>query len=113
MKTLLYDRIIRDLIIFWVGIFLAILTWENNLLATFFVLTIYFFRARFWYEPGDHIFFSVGGLLGTTTEVIATHVGVWKYANPTFLNIPIWLPFGWGFASVLIIRIAQNFIKKD
>ncbi len=33
------------------------------------------------------------------------------YAYPDYLHIPIWLPFAWGFVSVLIIRIAQNFLK--
>lgn len=97
----------RDLFIFFFLIFLVILVWKNNIAVTAIILGFYLLRYFLWPNPEDHIIFIAGAVLGSTAEIIATRVGIWSYALPTFLNIPIWLPFAWGFVSVLIVRIAQ------
>ena len=100
--------LLRDLIIFFVVIFVVILVWKNNTAVTAIVIGAYLLRYVLWPNNEDHIVFAAGAILGTTAEIIATHAGIWSYTLPTFLNIPIWLPFAWGFVSVLIIRIAQS-----
>jgi hypothetical protein len=97
----------RDLFIFFFLIFLVILVWKNNIAVTAIILGFYLLRYFLWPNPEDHISFVAGAVLGSTAEIIATHVGIWSYTLPTFLNIPLWLPFAWGFVSVLIVRIAQ------
>jgi len=37
--------------------------------------------------------------------------GAWRYAGPTALGIPLWLPFAWGLAAVLIRGIAATVEK--
>jgi hypothetical protein len=97
----------RDLLIFFFLLFLVILVWKNNIAVTAIILGFYFLRYFLWPNREDHIIFIAGACLGTTAEIIATHTGIWSYTLPTFLNIPVWLPFAWGFVSVLIIRVAQ------
>jgi len=104
--------IIRDLFIFWFVIFLVVLCWTNNILVTAILIAAYGLRSYFWPNREDHALYIGGAILGPIAEIIATRVGIWQYTIPTFLNIPLWLPFAWGFATVLIIRIALAFVKK-
>jgi hypothetical protein len=104
--------LVRDLFIFWFVIFLVVLCWTNNILVTTILIAAYGVRYYFWPNKEDHVLYIGGALLGPIAEIIATKVGIWQYTLPTFLNIPLWLPFAWGFAAVLIIRIALAFVKK-
>lgn len=104
--------LVRDLFIFWFVIFLVVLCWTNNILVTVILIAAYGVRYYFWPNKEDHVLYIGGALLGPIAEIIATKVGIWHYTLPTFLNIPLWLPFAWGFAAVLIIRIALAFVKK-
>ncbi len=99
--------LLRDLFIFFFVIFTVVLVWKNNAAVTAIIIGAYLLRYFLWPNKEDHLFFTAGAIIGTTAEIIATHAGIWRYTLPTFLNIPVWLPFAWGFASVLIIRIAQ------
>jgi hypothetical protein len=103
---------IRDLFIFWFVIFLVVLCWTNNILVTAILVAAYWIRYYFWPNKEDHVLYVGGAILGPVAEIIATKVGIWHYTLPTFFNIPLWLPFAWGFAAVLIIRIALAFVKK-
>jgi len=104
--------LVRDLFIFWFVIFLVVLCWTNNILVTAILIAAYGVRYYFCPNKEDHILYIGGAILGPIAEIIATKVGIWHYTIPTFLNIPLWLPFAWGFAAVLIIRIALAFVRK-
>lgn len=104
--------LIRDLFIFWFVIFLVILCWTNNILVTAILVCAYGLRSYLWPNKEDHVLYAGGAILGPIAEIIATSVGIWQYTIPTFFNIPLWLPFAWGFATVLIIRIALAFVKR-
>ena len=104
--------LIRDLFIFWFVIFLVVLCWTNNILVTAILIAAFWIRYYFWPDKEDLVLYSGGAILGPIAEIIATKVGIWHYTLPTFFNIPLWLPFAWGFAAVLIIRIALACVKK-
>lgn len=104
--------LIRDLFIFWFVIFLVVLCWTNNILVTAILIAAYWIRYYFWPDKEDLVLYVGGAILGPIAEIIATKVGIWHYTLPTFFNIPLWLPFAWGFAAVLILRIALAFVKK-
>jgi hypothetical protein len=104
--------LIRDIFIFWFVIFLVVLCWTNNILVTAILIAAYWIRYYFWPDKEDLVLYVGGAILGPIAEIIATKVGIWHYTLPTFFNIPLWLPFAWGFAAVLIIRIALAFVKK-
>jgi len=100
----------RDLLIFAIAVVLLVFLWERTLAATLAIVVLTVIRGCFWREKGDLAVYIVGAVLGPATELIATHLGVWTYARPTFLNIPLWLPFAWGFAAVLFVRIAHGLL---
>lgn len=102
----------RDLITFWLVVFLVVITWRHNAAVTAILIAAYLIRYYFWPVREDHVFYVAGAIIGPTAEIVATHAGIWSYTLPTFLNIPVWLPFAWGFAVVLIIRIGQAFAKN-
>lgn len=104
--------LIRDLFIFWFVIFLVVLCWTNNILVTAILICAYGLRSYLWPNKEDHVLYIGGAILGPIAEIIATSVGIWQYTIPTFFNIPLWLPFAWGFATVLIIRITLAFVKR-
>ncbi|MDR2017795.1 MAG: hypothetical protein LBQ00_02800 [Syntrophobacterales bacterium] len=102
---------VRDLIIFWLVVFLVVLTWRHNMAVMAILVAAYLTRFYFWPDKEDHIFYLAGAIVGPAAEIVATHAGIWSYTLPSFLNIPVWLPFAWGFATVIIIRIGQAFVK--
>ena len=102
----------RDVIIFSVAVLLLVLLWKQNVLATLAIIGLFLLRQVFFRKPGDMTIYAVGAVLGPLTEVIATRLGIWTYAFPSYLNIPLWLPFAWGFAAVLFISIARNLIGE-
>ena len=85
----------------------------NNLLLIFLLFIMWLIGIKFWYKDYDIYFLLSGALIGTVGEIICIYFGVWKYANPTFLGIPIWLPLAWGLTTILIKRVAQIFITIE
>jgi hypothetical protein len=58
-------------------------------------------------QPHD-IWFPIGGFVfGPLTEMISIGQGGWEYAAPDFAGIPLWLPFGWATAGLLLRRLAD------
>jgi hypothetical protein len=112
MSTENRRALMRDLLIFWSVVFLVILVWRHNGAVTLIIVAAYLLRYLFWPNKEDHIFFAAGAVIGSATEMVATGAGIWSYTLPTFFNIPVWLPFAWGFAVVVIIRIAQAFVRR-
>ena len=67
----------------------------------------------FWHTKHDAYFFVTGAIIGPLGEIICISSGVWSYVNPSFLGIPLWLPFAWGFATMLIKRIAETLVRIE
>ncbi len=112
MKTPSAIVAVRDLLIFAIAVLLLALLWKQNVLVALALFGLFLLRQVFFRKPGDMTAYAVGAVLGPLTEIIATRLGTWTYAFPSFLNIPLWLPFAWGLAAVLFISIAQNLILK-
>ncbi|HLD38974.1 MAG TPA: hypothetical protein VJB05_01520 [archaeon] len=102
-----------DAILFSLGIIATSFLYENNLLLTVALIILWCFGIYFWHKKRDIILFVSGAIFGPLAETVAVYFGVWSYANPTFLGIPIWLPLVWGMAIVMIVRFAELFIKIE
>ncbi len=105
------DKVVKELIA-WVallGAFIALVSLfhENNILIAVSLIILWLVVMKFLYKKHDIYFFVTGAAVGTIAETISIYSGVWEYANPTYLGIPLWLPIAWGFAAVLIRRIAE------
>jgi hypothetical protein len=51
--------------------------------------------------------YLIGFLFGPLAEAVSIRTGAWEYASPTFLGIPLWLPFVWGIAALFIQNTAD------
>lgn len=77
--------------------------WRESLLLTLALLTIsafMLFVLRSKRIVGVYLFAMFWGPL---TEAIAIAKGVWRYELPEILGFPLWLPFLWGAASIVIV----------
>ena len=61
-----------------------------------------------WHERYDVSCFTVIAVLGSLAEVIFVHFGVWEYANPTLLGVPIWFPIAFGTSGLIGARLART-----
>ncbi|MES2014651.1 MAG: hypothetical protein V4437_02435 [Patescibacteria group bacterium] len=48
------------------------------------------------------VVYILAALFGPFTESLAIHKGVWRYEISNFFGVPVWLPFLWGAASIVI-----------
>jgi len=102
-----------ELIIFCLGVASISIFFTNNVALSLLLILIWVAGIKFWHKKHDVYFFVSGAFVGTVAEIICIHFGVWQYANPTIFGIPMWLPLAWGFATMLIKRIAETFVKIE
>ncbi len=106
-------ELIYEVALFSFGIVLIFLLYEHNLILTGSLIGAWLIGIIFWHKKHDICFFVAGAVVGPIGEIVCIHFGVWQYANPTFLGIPLWLPFAWGLATMLVKRFAETFVKIE
>lgn len=100
-------RVIRSLALYGVAISaLAFLYGSPYLLAgILFALTIVTLLVD---RSANDVYFPVFGFVfGPLAEMLSISQGGWSYTHPDFMGIPVWLPFGWGLAVLLVKRLAE------
>ena len=85
----------------------VMLLWRNNLLLFVVMLVECVIALALWHERIDVSFFLVIAVFGTMAELAFVRVGVWQYANPTLLGIPLWFPFAFGTTGLIGGRLAR------
>ena len=103
-------EIFKELSVLGVSLAIIVLLWRSNLLLFAILLSIYSIRSCFWHKVGNHQIFLVGGLLVSAVEVLLVAAGVYQFAYPSLLNIPLWIPLAWGMGSVAVYRSLQQLI---
>jgi len=68
--------------------------------------------ASFWRRSPVIILYLIGAILGPLGEMIGVRSGAWQYSSPTFLGIPLWLPFAWGAMTLLLRAVSDTIAKK-
>jgi hypothetical protein len=84
------------------------LLWRDNVLLSVVALAECLAALVLWHDRLTVCFFLIIGVLGTATEAVFVQVGVWQYANPTFLGIPLWFPLAFGTTGLIGSRLAQT-----
>nr|AQS34583.1 hypothetical protein [uncultured archaeon] len=111
MKFSFEKERIFDFILYILGITLIINFYHSNTLLLVIISIFWLAGLIIWRNYNDFIFFLVGAVIGTIAEIICINEGVWQYSNPSFIGIPIWLPFAWGLATILIKRTAESILR--
>ncbi len=86
----------------------VVLLWRSNLLLFAVTLAECLFALALWHSRFDVSLFLIIGLLGSVAEVVFVASGVWRYANPTFLGMPLWFPCAFGTTGLIGGRMAQT-----
>jgi len=97
----------------FLGISMIVFAFKNNLLLSSILILILMIGIKYRNKGHNLVYFITGAIIGPFAEIICIHFGVWQYTNPSFLGIPLWLPFAWGFAIILIKSITQTIINID
>lgn len=85
-----------------------VLLWRDNTILLTVVAAECLVALAFWHERHDVSFFLILAVFGTLAEMAFTHSGVWRYANPTLLGIPLWFPLAFGTAGLAGQRLART-----
>lgn len=85
------------------------LLWKKNFILTIVLIILAIFMLLMNKSKREIIVFVFFGFLGAGIEVSEIAFGVWRYNNPSFIGIPIWLIVLWGIASIFIIRVYSSF----
>jgi len=88
-------------------VLIVLLFWKNNFLTTIFLLTEFLLAATFFYNKKEKLFFILTGVFGIILETLGGLVGIWTYASPNFITVPIWIFFCWGFTFMFLRSIVD------
>jgi uncharacterized membrane protein YoaT (DUF817 family) len=86
----------------------VVLLWRHNVPLLFVAAAICAVSLARWHERFDVCFFLVIAVLGTVAEMVFVHFGVWQYANPTLMEVPVWFPLAFGTTGLIGGRLAQT-----
>ena len=106
-------ELIYEIVLFCAGITAISLFYANNFLLTFLLIITWLIGMKGWHKNHDIYFLIAGAIIGPLGEIVCIYFGAWRYVNPTFFGIPIWLPLAWGLAIMLIKRFAEIFVKIE
>jgi len=81
------------------------LLWRDNMLLFIVILVEGMVALGFWHDRYDLSVFLVIAVLGSLAEAVFVHFGVWRYANPTRLGVPLWFPVAFGTAALIGKRL--------
>ncbi len=104
----LWTELALELAAFSVLVASVVLLWGNNLLLFLAVLVECLVALSLCHERFDLSLFMVIALLGSLAEALFVHFGVWRYANPSFLGVPLWFPLAFGTTGLIGGRLART-----
>ena len=85
-----------------------VLLWRDNLPLLAVLLVEAAATLWLWHDRTDVSSFAVLGATGLCAEIVFVHFGVWRYANPTLLGVPLWFPVAFGTAGLIGQRLART-----
>jgi uncharacterized membrane protein YoaT (DUF817 family) len=105
-------EVLEEVLAFFLLMVSIVLLWRDNLLLFAVVLVEALAVLAFWHEKYDVCFFMLVAGLGSLAEVVFVSFGVWQYANPTVLGIPLWFPLSFGTAALIGERLVQTVARN-
>jgi uncharacterized membrane protein YoaT (DUF817 family) len=106
----LLTELLLELVAFAVLVTSVVLLWRNNLVLLIVACIECVIGLALWHERRDLSFFLVIAVLGSMAEAVFVRFGVWRYANPTCLGVPVWFPFAFGTTGLIGGRLARTIV---
>ena len=105
-----FRRIVTALFFIVLSVSTVSAFWKQALLLSFFLIALAFLKHVISPIKREFAIFVIIGILGPSTEslIILFGSGPWTYAEPFFLNIPIWLLPLWGLAGTIFMTLYQG-----
>ena len=82
--------------------------WQHNAVLAALMLVECGIALWRWHTRYDLSVFLVIGVLGSLAEAVFVRFGVWQYANPTLLGMPLWFPLAFGTTGLIGLRLART-----
>lgn len=106
-------KLIVSMIMLLFSLISELLLWNQAILLSILFILLAFIKHRIYpikKELAWYLMICVGGAL---IEIVLVNFGHgWSYSNPSFLGIPVWIPFFWGFVGTTIIVIYDGLTNK-
>ncbi len=106
-----WTDLVTELVAFSLLVASVSLLWRNNLLLFVVALVECLAGLALWHDRLDVSFFLIIAVLGSLAEAVFVHFGVWYYANPTLLGLPLWFPLAFGTTGLIGGRLARTITK--
>jgi uncharacterized membrane protein YoaT (DUF817 family) len=103
-------ELVFELSIYVISLILVVALWSRPVILMICCGVISLTILLQWHTNRDIFIYWVAFILGSIAELIAVYFGAWKYTKPSYL-IPLWLPFTWGIAGLLIKNISETLLK--
>jgi uncharacterized membrane protein YoaT (DUF817 family) len=104
----LRTELVTELVAFALLVASVTTLWRHNLLLFAVALVECLLALRLWHERLDVCFYLVIAVLGTAAEAVFVRFGVWEYANPSLLGVPLWFPLAFGTTGLIGGRLART-----
>jgi hypothetical protein len=90
-----------------------VLLYTNNVLLLAVLLLETVAALTRWHEPYDLAAAALIGAIGTIAEAVFVRFGVWQYANPSLLGLPVWFPVSFGLAGLIGQRLVRTVVAAS
>lgn len=87
-----------------------VLFWRDNAILFVLSLVLGAVALALWHDRYDIAVFAIVAVLGTAAELVFVSAGVWRYANPSLLGIPVWFPLAFGTAALCGERVVRSVV---
>jgi hypothetical protein len=104
----LWGELVMEFAAFSLLVASVVLLFQNNLLLAAVMVVECTVALCFWHDRLDVSFFLIIAVLGSLAEAVFAQSGVWQYANPTFLGVPLWFPLAFGTTGLIGNRLART-----
>jgi|SRR3989344_5997927 len=105
-------ELLFEFIIYCASVASMSLLWKKPFVLMFVCAGISLIILLKWHRKEDIFCYGFGFTLGPIAEIISIYFGAWKYTLPQFI-IPVWLPFMWGTAALMFIKLTNTILKKN
>jgi len=104
----LWGELAQEVVLFS-GLAVAIVLLQGSSALALTVLMVFALATlALWHDLFDRWSFFIVAVFGTCAEVFFVHFGVWRYANPDVLGIPLWFPVAFATAGLIGTRLIRT-----